>query len=146
MTLSARECQNRKDKRRQVTRRVARPVFGTAIELRGFSDWIIHRNVQEAVDKFFDYALFDAVWQRKVAVESVTTPVVACRQQSSLGGIIYAALKVGEAIPAPVGDEVDFSEVSGATRVWAELEPSIFALEQPPGGRPASAQKRAKNN
>ena len=41
VTLSGREAAEREDGRRQVQKRCGRPVFHTAIELRGFSDWVV---------------------------------------------------------------------------------------------------------
>ena len=35
----------------QVSKRYGEPVFGAAVELRGYHDWILHEDLEDAVDK-----------------------------------------------------------------------------------------------
>ena len=60
VTLSAREAEARPDKLRQVSRRYGTAVFGTAVELRGYTDWIVHEDLEAAVDSYLDYVPFEA--------------------------------------------------------------------------------------
>ena len=60
VTLSANEAAARKDKMRQVSRRNASCVFGAAIELRGFNNWIVHPDLESTVDAYLDYVPFPA--------------------------------------------------------------------------------------
>ena len=54
VTLSAKEAEARPDKLRQVTKRTGGTVFGTAVELRGYYDFILHDDLEGAVDKYLD--------------------------------------------------------------------------------------------
>ena len=55
VTLSAREAEAREDQLRQVQRRYSNPVFGAAIELRQFDEWVVHRDVERAIDAYLDF-------------------------------------------------------------------------------------------
>jgi len=46
VTLSAGEAKERADKLRQVERRMGAPVFGAAVELRGFGEWVLHEDIE----------------------------------------------------------------------------------------------------
>ena len=65
VTLSAKEAAARADGLRQVSRRYASCVFGAAIELRGFNNWIVHPDLESMVDAYLDYVPFPAQWRAK---------------------------------------------------------------------------------
>jgi stage III sporulation protein SpoIIIAA len=125
ITLSAREAESRADKLRQVSRRHAKCVFGAAIELRGgngdFADWILHEDLESAVDKYLDYKPFPASWRQRRGEVATATPLVACRQQGSTVGFAYAQLAAGDSLS--IADGIDFHAVdtSSGQRIWTEL-------------------------
>lgn len=128
VTLSAKEAAARADGMRQVSRRFASCVFGAAIELRGFNNWIVHPDLESTVDAYLDYVPFPAHLREKkqgaILIES--TPIVGIRQQGSSVGFCYAKLGVGESISMAEG-ETDFRAVaSSGQRIWNEVEPNIF--------------------
>ena len=128
VTLSAKEAAARADGLRQVSRRYASCVFGAAIELRGFNNWIVHPDLESTVDAYLDYVPFPAHLREKkqgaILIES--TPIVGIRQQGSSVGFCYAKLGVGESISMAEG-ETDFRAVaSSGQRIWNEVEPNIF--------------------
>ena len=88
VTLSAREADARPDKLRVVSRRYGNAVFGAAIELRGFTDWVIHSNLEAAVDAFLDFRPFSAAWRATETVEpnpkqTLNVPLWAWRHHGS---------------------------------------------------------------
>merc|ERR1712146_266058 len=92
VTLSGREAENRADGQRQVQRRMNKPIFGAAIEMRGFYDWIVHREIEKTVDAYLDNKPAPTIWHcgdaekffsKDGVVRSV--PVLACRQTAGTG-------------------------------------------------------------
>ena len=138
VTLSANEAAARKDKMRQVSRRNASCVFGAAIELRGFNNWIVHPDLESTVDAYLDYVPFPAHLREKKQDQGSSliesTPIVGIRQQGSSVGFCYAKLGVGESISMAEG-ETDFRAVaSSGQRIWNEVEPNIFEKVKIVGG------------
>ena len=137
VTLSAKEAAARADGLRQVSRRYASCVFGAAIELRGFNNWIVHPDLESMVDAYLDYVPFPAQWRKKQGssqpvIES--TPIVGIRQQGSSVGFCYAKLAVGESISMAEG-ETDFRAVApSGQRIWNELDSNIFEKVRSVGG------------
>ena len=109
VTLSAGEAAKRADKERQVSRRCQSTVFGTAVELRSFGEWIIHRDLEKAVDAYLDYAPFGASWRKRSSADDgvlervICAPLVGVRQRGSIGSFGYAALKKGEELGEELG-------------------------------------------
>jgi len=54
VTLSGREADRRKDKRKEVLKRGKEPIFSAAIELHSRSRWIYHPSIKEAVDTYLE--------------------------------------------------------------------------------------------
>ena len=100
VTLSAREAAQRPDGERQVSRRYQSSVFGAALELRGFSDWVLHADLEKAVDAFLDYGVFAASWRRREGATVTATPLAGCRMRGSCVSFGYALLARGETLPA----------------------------------------------
>jgi nucleoside-triphosphatase THEP1 len=138
VTLSAKEAAARADGMRQVSRRYASCVFGAAIELRGFNNWIVHPDLESTVDAYLDYVPFPAHLREKKQDQGSSliesTPIVGIRQQGSSVGFCYAKLGVGESISMAEG-ETDFRAVaSSGQRIWNEVEPNIFEKVKIVGG------------
>ena len=138
VTLSAKEAAARADGLRQVSRRYASCVFGAAIELRGFNNWIVHPDLESMVDAYLDYVPFPAQWRAKKQGSSrpviESTPIVGIRQQGSSVGFCYAKLAVGESISMAEG-ETDFRAVApSGQRIWNELDSNIFEKVRSVGG------------
>ena len=145
VTLSAREAEARSDKLRQVSRRCGQPVFGAAVELRGYYDWIVHEDLASAVDKYLDYVPFPAVWRvRQPAAglppmaneeicphEIVSTPVLGCHQQGSTLGFAYAHLRPGERLPtSEQGVDFQATDPASGQRTWTEVGVSSRVYER----------------
>ena len=45
---------------------MATPVFGAAVELRGFNEWILHEDVEKSVDALLDRSLCKATYLTRV--------------------------------------------------------------------------------
>lgn len=142
VTLSAREAEARADGLRQVSKRLQPSVFGAAVELRGFTDWILHADLETAIDRYLDYQPFRASWRTKergLGADTVlATPVVGCRQQGSAVGFAYARLRVGEKLAQ--GQPIDFTAVNPSgqsvwTRVNEQGSPPIY--ERTPATMPS---------
>eukprot|EP00947_MAST-08B_sp_MAST-8B-sp1_P000996 g996.t1 len=71
VTLSGREATGRADRRRQVQKRCGPAVFSGALELRGFSDWIHHDDVEKATDALLDFEPTPATWLHQAQATSV---------------------------------------------------------------------------
>ena len=130
VTLSAREAEARPDKLRQVQKRANSVVFGAAVELRGYHDWIVHDDLESAVDKYLDHRPFPASWRVVDGEEVLSTPLTGCRQSGSAVGFGYALLRRGESVGA--GDGVNFGAadpVSGQ-KLWTETAPSSRIYER----------------
>ena len=90
--------------------------------LRGFHDWVIHKDMAEVVDAYLDFKPFRAV--RHVAESALAdrvecTPIVACRQQGSAMGCTYAHLLQGERLGSNLNGEVDFqSKTLSGQQEW----------------------------
>ena len=133
VTLSAGEAAKRADKERQVSRRCQSTVFGTAVELRSFGEWIIHRDLEKAVDAYLDYAPFGASWRKRSSADDevlervICAPLVGVRQRGSLGSFGYAALKKGEAL-----GEADFLARNGPSgqRQWTPVDAGANIYER----------------
>lgn len=120
-------------------RRHANCVFGAALELRGYYDWIIHADVEDTVDKYLDFMPFAAAWRQRVGGGTVVedTPLVGVRQQGSAIGFAYAKLHVGETLSMADGGP-NFRECSASgQRRWEEVQPNIFAPLRGDGGASA---------
>ena len=124
VTLSAKEAEARPDKLRQVTKRTGGTVFGTAVELRGYYDFILHDDLEGAVDKYLDNLPMQASWRVREGRDVISTPLIGCRQQGSVVGFGYARLRRGEKLTmSEDGGGVDFQAtdpVSGQ-RIWTEV-------------------------
>tara|TARA_B110001452_G_C15222566_1_gene423803 strand:+ start:156 stop:1850 length:1695 start_codon:yes stop_codon:yes gene_type:complete len=147
VTLSAREAEARADKLRQVQKRANSVVFGAAVELRGYHDWIVHDDLESAVDKYLDHRPFSASWRQLDGEEVTSTPLAGCRQSGSAVGFGYALLRRGESVGA--GDGVDFGAadpVSGQ-KLWTETAPSarIYERTQRGGGGGGGAARGGFN-
>lgn len=131
VTLSAREAEARPDKLRQVSRRYGSSVFGAALELRGYEDWIFHHDLETAVDKFLDFTPFAASWRKREAEAVVATPLLACRQPGSSVGFAYARLRRGESLAVSEGP-VDFTALDPASsqRLWTETSAGSRIFER----------------
>jgi hypothetical protein len=97
VTLSAREADARPDKLRVVSRRYGNAVFGAAIELRGFADWVVHSNLEAAVDAFLDFRPFSAAWRTTETVEpnpkqTLNVPLWAWRHHGSTNAYRSASI------------------------------------------------------
>ena len=145
VTLSAREAEARADKLRQVNKRMGSAVFGVGVELRGYRDWVVHEDLEHAIDKYLDHAPFPASWRTvrdaggahgtPSLVEA--TPMVGCRQQGSSIGFGYACLRLGESLASGI-DGVNFhaTDPTSGQRIWTELGNGSRIYERT---RPASA-------
>ena len=143
VTLGAKEAEARADGLRQVSRRMANCVFGAAVELRGFSDWILHADVEATVDAYLDRTPFTASWrQRATARPTVTsTPLVGVRQQGSSLGFAYARLRPGEIISTADGGP-SFRELGASgQKKWDEVSVGIFEPVRA-GGAPTAPPPR----
>lgn len=60
VTLSGREAERRKDKRKEVLKRGKEPIFSAAIELQSRTRWIYHPVIKEAVDAYLEGEICDA--------------------------------------------------------------------------------------
>ena len=121
VTLSAREAEARPDKLRQVSKRFGAAVFGTAVELRGYKDWVVHDDLEAAVDKYLDYVPFEASWRQREGESVLATPVMGCRQQGSSVGFAYARLRRGESLSSSEGVNFMATDPISGQRVWTEL-------------------------
>ena len=130
VTLSAREAEARPDKLRQVSKRFGTAVFGTAVELRGYKDWIVHEDLEAAVDKYLDYVPFEASWRQREGNEVVATPVVGCRQQGSSVGFAYARLRCSESLSSSEGVNFMATDPVSGQRMWTELGHNSKVYEQ----------------
>ena len=137
VTLGAKEAEARADGLRQVTRRLQPSVFGCALELRGFTDWILHPELEGTVDRYLDFVPFPCSWRTcdgggshgAAAAMVVDTPLVGCRQHGSAVGFAYARLRPGERLMP--GKPVDFLEVApNGQHVWTQVNdagsPAIY--------------------
>ena len=133
VTLSAREAAARPDKLRQVQRRMATPVFGAAIELRGFGELVLHENVQSAVDAMLDLRPCPAVLHRHIEEEEdnlvKADPILGIRQNGN--AFSYVRLPYGSSLPDDDdGVSVDFSAKSvHGQAMWtsiSEATPNIW--------------------
>jgi nucleoside-triphosphatase THEP1 len=132
VTLSAREAAARADGRRTVQRRYGPPVFGAAIELRGFGECVVHSSVEKAVDALLDHTTCEAWWHRvkpgspRNADEGsgvvVATPVVAVPCEGRAPA--YAALSKGARVEA----ETDLMALSSMVPAQWVAESSITPL------------------
>ena len=130
VTLSAREAEARPDKLRQVSRRYGTAVFGTAVELRGYTDWIVHEDLEAAVDSYLDYVPFEASWRQREGDQVLATPIVGCRQQGSSVGFAYARLRCGESLSSSDGVNFMAADPVSGQRMWTELGHGSKVYEQ----------------
>ncbi len=126
VTLSAREAEARADGLRQVSRRHASCVFGAAVELRGFHNWIVHHDLELMVDAYLDRVPFAASWRRKLEQMVESTPIEGVRQEGSSLGFCYARLRKGESISMVDGGPSFREAGPSGQRRWSEVDVNIF--------------------
>ena len=155
MTLSGREARERRDGRRQVSKRTMPPVFGVAVEMRGFHDWVIHPNLEATIDAYLDHLPAPAVWRRRVDVTSgggggggggagggggggaapqwnvQSVPLAACYREAN-NNFAYAKLARGDGLQEATPDFMD-------TAKWREVGEAVFERVTANGGNRASA-------
>eukprot|EP00505_MAST-04D_sp_SCG-Rhode-Island_P000199 Stramenopile-MAST_4_protein_199 len=131
VTLSGREAEKRADGQRQVQRRMNKPIFGAAIEMRDFYDWIIHKDIEKTVDFYLDnkpaptmwnFGDPDKFWGEGNIVRGA--PVLACRQSSGTG-FGYVFLNQRQKLKLPL----DFDEIvenANAGGEWKEVAQGVY--------------------
>lgn len=129
VTLSAREADQRPDRRRTVQRRYGAPVFGVAVELRGFGEAIVHDDVQLAVDAALDSACSCAWWHRADDKQGVVRarPVIAVPSASGGLGSAYACLEPGHSVSA--GTDMHAGQPDN-WRCVSDITPAVFVPAQ----------------
>lgn len=75
VTLNAAEAQARTDGKRQVLMRKSQVVFKSAIEMRGFSDWIVHDDLEQTITLALEGKCFPAFWHAKDGATGVVSKV-----------------------------------------------------------------------
>ena len=133
VTLSGKEAEKRPDKNRQVQKRLNKPIFGAAIEMRGFFDWIIHSEIEKTVDAYLDNRPAPTTWNVGTAGDFfgadskvISLPVLACRQESSTSfGYIY--LQKNQKVGLPV----DYQKYLDKPESVVELSKGVIALKSP---------------
>jgi hypothetical protein len=84
VTVSGKEADRRKDKRKQVQLRNNQPVFSAALELHERNRWIFHSNAKEAVDAYFRTEFVDAMeLSPGTAVSVKAIPMEGCFEYCS---------------------------------------------------------------
>ena len=97
--------------------RSMKPVFGAAVEILGFTDWIIHERLESSVDAYLDRRPVQAFWHHldEGMQDVVRRPVVGVPRGEG-GGLTYVAV--------PSGAEVGRAELEALTEVGPEWVPS----------------------
>ena len=127
VTLGASEARARPDGRKQVMMRKGKVVFQSAVEMRGFSDWIVHRDLERTVGLALDGRCFPAHWHRLDAGELEVTPVVG---RLTRGGdtFEYFTVDAGDVRPA-----FEFSSTATDTLgvpLWVPREDTVGVYVQ----------------
>eukprot|EP00035_Acanthoeca_spectabilis_P031910 m.16208 g.16208 ORF g.16208 m.16208 type:complete len:497 (+) comp5028_c0_seq1:1-1491(+) len=76
VTLAASEARLRPDGKKQVMMRKGKVLFNRAVELRGFTDWVVHDDLERTVSLALDGRCFPAFWHRGSEGKLIKTPVV----------------------------------------------------------------------
>ena len=132
VTLSDREARERGEEK-QTRRRVSPPVFGAALELRGYSNWILHDNIEKAVDAYLANKPFPASHRVGLDAEGApavglpaqvrSTPLAGCRQK---GGESFGYAKVARGHKLEGRGMVDFGAKDASGRpLWAPVDETI---------------------
>ena len=132
VTLSDREARERGEEK-QTRRRVSPPVFGAALELRGYSNWILHDNIEKAVDAYLANKPFPASHRVGLDAEGApavglpaqvrSTPLAGCRQK---GGESFGYAKVARGHKLEGRGMVDFGAKDASGRpLWVPVDETI---------------------
>jgi hypothetical protein len=123
---------------------MATPVFGAAVELRGFSEWILHGNVEKSVDALLSREPCKAIYLTRVNEESgavnrdggavEAAPLIGLHQ--SREGFAYIRTRKGDAfstlLGVPGGDGPDFAaNEAGGGQVWAAVSTAAPNIWEP---------------
>eukprot|EP00037_Helgoeca_nana_P024722 m.264985 g.264985 ORF g.264985 m.264985 type:complete len:544 (-) comp26736_c0_seq1:234-1865(-) len=76
VTLGAAEARARPDGKKQVMMRKGKVVFQSAIEIRGFTDWVVHEDLERTVSLALEGKCFPAFWHRVKKGKLEKIPVV----------------------------------------------------------------------
>lgn len=147
VTLSAREAEARSDRRRTVQKRYNQPVFGAAVELRSFSDCVLHDDVQASIDALLDHVPSPAAWHRVEGQRVSCTPVAAVPCEGRAPA--YAALAPGECVAADTDMATQTLDgvpaANGGMLEWRALtdcSPRVYVRSRHDGGGGAEQHGR----
>jgi hypothetical protein len=131
VTLSGAESAKRRDGRKQVLKRLAHPVFGKAVEVRGFSDWVVHENVAAAVDAILEGQPLQASWHSKRRARTA--------RENGGGAAARGSMTAAAAAAAEDLAEGDWGCSIPVVGVPNESGSLAFAYAHLPAGQPLSA-------